>query len=88
MRTEMAIRKKIKIGQETSKELLDYLRKNPGKTIYDISKNLNWSTGKVQKALHRTESNLKIEQNIEGGRLKKKYYIIDNSDIYYQVLIP
>ncbi len=75
MRTEIATQKKIKIGEETSKELLDYLRDNPDKTIYDLSKALDWSTGKVQKALHRIESNLGIKQNIEGGRLKKKYRV-------------
>lgn len=75
MRTEKATQKKIKIGEETSEKLLDYLRENPDKTVYDLSKAFHWSTGKVQKALHRIESDLGFEQYIERGRLKKKYYV-------------
>lgn len=75
MRTEKAIKKKIKIGEETSKELLDYLRENPNKTIYDLTKALNWSKGKTQKALHRIESRLNVEESIEGGKFKRKYRV-------------
>ncbi len=72
MRTEKATQKKIKIGEVTSEKLLDYLKENPNKTVYDLSKTFSWSTGKVQKALHRIEGNIGFEQYIEGGRLKKK----------------
>jgi predicted transcriptional regulator len=75
MRTEIATQRKIKIGEDTSRELLDYLRENPDKTIYDLSKTLNWSIGKVQKALLRIEGNLRVEQNVEGGRFKRKYSV-------------
>ncbi|VVB55246.1 Uncharacterised protein [uncultured archaeon] len=74
MKTEKAIQKKIKIGEKTSEKLLDYLKKNPDKTVYDLSKDLNWSTGKVQKALYRIKRDIGFEQYIESGRLKKKYY--------------
>jgi hypothetical protein len=81
MRTEIATRRKIKIGEDTSKELLYYLKENPYKTIYDLSKAFNWSTGKVQKALLRIESCLEVEQNIEGGRLKRKYRLLSNCSV-------
>jgi predicted transcriptional regulator len=76
MRTEKATQKKIKLGKETSNELLDYLKDNPNKTIYDLCKSLNWSKGKVQKALLRLENNLGVEQSIEGNKLKRKYHVI------------
>lgn len=75
MKTEKAIQTRIKMGTETSHILLDYLKENPDKTIYDISHDLNWSTGKVQKALNRIENNVEVKQSIEKGRLKKKYRI-------------
>ncbi len=76
MRTEKATQEKIKLGKETSKELLDYLKNNPNKTIYDLCKALGWSKGKVQKALLRLEGNLGVEQSIEGNKLKIKYHVI------------
>lgn len=79
MRTEKATQEKIKLGKETSNELLDYLRDNPDKTIYDLCKALNWSKGKVQKALLRIEGNLGVEQNVEGGKFKRKYHVVGDS---------
>ncbi len=81
MTTEKAIQKRIKIGEETSKELLDYLKENPDKTIYDLSKAFGWSIGKVQKALLRIESHLKVEQTVEGGKFKRKYRIAVDSNM-------
>jgi predicted transcriptional regulator len=87
VRTEKAVETRIKMGYETSKELLDYLKENPDKTIYDMSHDLNWSIGKVQKALHRVENNVEVNQSIEGGRLKKKYRFIFKSSLpdYFMV---
>jgi predicted HTH transcriptional regulator len=79
MRTEKATQQKIKIGEETSKKLLDYLRENPDKTVYDLSKAFNWSIGKVQKALHRIDNEIASKEGVEKGRFKKKYYAISKS---------
>ncbi len=79
VRTEKATQKKIEIGEETSRKLLTYLKENPDKTIYELSKTFHWKIGKVQKALHRIESCLGVEQDIKGGRLKKRYYVISKS---------
>jgi predicted HTH transcriptional regulator len=76
MRTEKAIQKKIEIGEETSKKLLDYLKENPNKTIYELSKTFDWKVGKVQKALCRIGDNVAFKEYVEKGKFKKKYYVV------------
>ena len=75
MPTVMAKEKRELIGRMTDMELLHYLENNPGKTLYEIAKALNWSTGKVQGSLQRLKDDLKVEVVKEGGRLKKRYYV-------------
>lgn len=75
MRTEKATQKKIEIGEETSKKLLGYLKENPDKTIYELSKTFHWKVGKVQRALQRIGDNIAFKENVEKGRFKKKYYV-------------
>ncbi len=74
-RTVRAIKKRELIGRMTDMELLHYLEANPGKTLYEIAKALNWSTGKVQGSLRRLEDDLRVEVVEEKGRLKKRYYV-------------
>ena len=74
-RTVRAIKKRELIGRMTDMELLHYLEANPGKTLYEIAKALNWSTGKVQGSLRRLEDDLTVEVVEENGRLKKRYYV-------------
>ena len=74
-RTVRAIKKRELIGRMTDMELLHYLEANPGKTLYEIAKALNWSTGKVQGSLRRLEDDLTVEVVEEKGRLKKRYYV-------------
>lgn len=76
VRTEKAIQKKIEMGEETSKILLAYLRENPDKTIYDLSKTFHWKVGKVQKALSRIYGSIAFKEGVEKGRFKKKYYAV------------
>jgi len=73
--TIKAIKKRELIGRMTDMQLLHYLEENPGKTLYEIAKALNWSTGKVQGSLRRLEDDLRVEIVEEGGRLKKRYYV-------------
>jgi predicted HTH transcriptional regulator len=79
MRTEKATQKKIEIGEETSKKLFEYLRENPDKTIYDLSKTFDWSVGRVQKALNRMGDKVAFKEKVEEGRNKKKYYAASKS---------
>ncbi len=85
MRTEKAIQKRIKLGEETSKEILNYLKENPDKTIYDLSKAFGWSIGKVQKALLRIDRHLRVEQTVESGKFKKKYRVSVDSAMVLEV---
>jgi DNA-binding transcriptional regulator GbsR (MarR family) len=54
-------------------QLYEFLSKNPGSTIYNMSKALDWSVGKVQSALKRLEDDLVTKATVEGGRVKKHY---------------
>jgi predicted HTH transcriptional regulator len=72
-RPEKALQKKREIGQESDKELLQYLKDNPASTIYEISKGLNWSIGKAQGSIARIKDQLVVEQVVENGRVKRKY---------------
>lgn len=73
MRTEKATKARIEMGEETDKQLLGYLKDNPEKTIYNLSKDLGWSTGKIQKSLNRLGSKLIYQERIDRGRLKKMW---------------
>ncbi len=74
--TAAAIKARGRIGRATELRLLDYLERHQDMTIYDLSKALNWSTGKTQKAIERVKDDLNVEEVIERGRLKKKYRIL------------
>lgn len=75
MRTEKATQVRVKMGEETDQELLSYLERNPDKTIYELSKSLDWSSGKIQKALKRLENKLIVKEDIGAGRLRKRYKV-------------
>jgi DNA-binding MarR family transcriptional regulator len=74
-KTELATRKRGLLGRMAEMEVLEYLERHPGSTTYDISKGLSWTAGKVQGCLKRLEDDLKVEEIVEGGRLKKKFYV-------------
>jgi len=68
-----AIRARKMQGRITEMQLYEFLSKNPGSTIYGMSKALGWSVGKVQSALKRLEDDLVSNTVIEDGRVKKHY---------------
>lgn len=82
MRTEKATQARKEIGRETDQELLNYLKTSPDKTIYELHKTLGWSIGKIQKSLARLGDSIVFEQDIERGRLKKKYQVIKFGDTF------
>ncbi|KKN37090.1 hypothetical protein LCGC14_0767040 [marine sediment metagenome] len=60
---------------ETRWFLYEFIHKNPGLTIYALSKRLNWTTGKVEHYMKKLvkEGIVKDSQEIVNGRVKKAY---------------
>jgi hypothetical protein len=72
-RTSKAIEKRMEMAKEVDSIVIQYLKEKPASTIYDISKDLGWSVGKVQGSINRIKDSLVVEDAIENGRLKRKY---------------
>ncbi|MFQ5974928.1 MAG: hypothetical protein ACE5J5_01245 [Candidatus Hydrothermarchaeales archaeon] len=76
-RTDEAIKRKIEIGKEADEIVIQYLKDKPASTMYEISKNLGWTVGKVQGSLNRLKVSLGdkliIEEVVENRRVKVKY---------------
>ena len=78
MKTEEAIKARKKMGGKTDTELLKHLKDNPDRTIYELSKELDWSIGKVQKSVKRLDNKVTVEidGDIDEGRIRKRYKAI------------
>ncbi|MHA2220221.1 MAG: hypothetical protein ACXACY_30440 [Candidatus Hodarchaeales archaeon] len=78
-RTDKALERKREIGQESDEVVIEYLRENPASTMYEISKALDWTAGKVQGSLIRLKDRfgdkLTVEEVVENRRVKVKYDI-------------
>lgn len=72
-RTAKATEKRKELARVVDSKTIKYLKKKPASTIYDISKDLGWTIGKVQGSITRIRGLLVVEKVIENGRLKKKY---------------
>ncbi len=72
-RTEKATEKRMEMAREVDLIVIQHLKERPSSTIYDISKDLGWTVGKVQGSINRIKDSLVVEDTIENGRLKKKY---------------
>ncbi|MHA1300948.1 MAG: winged helix-turn-helix transcriptional regulator [Candidatus Helarchaeota archaeon] len=62
-----------KIAEENEWYLYNYISKKPGLSLYQLSKNLNWSTGKIQYYINSLlEQGLIINSTeIINGRTRK-----------------
>lgn len=67
------IRKKM--AYDNAMNVLGFIEKNPGITAYDLSKRLNWSTGKVDYYIKQLVKDGIVENSntIVNGRNLKKY---------------
>ena len=72
-RTEKATEKRMEMAKEVDSIVIQHLKDRPSSTIYDISKDLGWTVGKVQGSINRIKDSLVVENTIENGRLKRKY---------------
>jgi predicted transcriptional regulator len=61
---------------DTRWALYEYIDKNPGLTIYDLSKKLNWTTGKVEYHIKKllNERMVKNSEEVANGRVRKLYF--------------
>jgi hypothetical protein len=71
--TKKATEKRMEMAREVDLIVIQFLKERPSSTIYDISKELGWSVGKVQGSINRIKDSLVVEDTIENGRLKRKY---------------
>ena len=64
--------------------LYEAINKSPGLTIYDLSKKINWTSGKVNHYIQKLLKNRVITNSskVENGRVKKSY-----SSVSYKELI-
>ncbi len=72
-RTAKAVQRKIEMGKEVDILLIEHIKSNPSITLYEISKSLRWSKGKVQGSIKRVEHLLVVEEVVENAKFKKKY---------------
>jgi len=56
--------------------LYEFINKHRGLSIYEITKKLNWSAGKVHAIVKKLESMglVKTEMVVENSRVKRKVY--------------
>ena len=78
-RTDKALERKREIGRESDEIVIQYLKDNPASTMYEISRDLGWTTGKAKGSLNRLKERfgdkLTTEEVIENRRVKVKYDI-------------
>lgn len=72
-RTHKATLKRMETAKEVDATIIQYLKDKPASTIYEISKGLGYTTGKVQGSIKRIRDQLVVEDVVENGRLKRKY---------------
>ncbi len=55
--------------------LYEIINKKPGLTIYDLTKEVNWTSGKVNHYIQKLIKDrvIKNSTEIENGRVKKRY---------------
>ena len=79
--TEKATEKRMEMAKEVDSIVIQHLKDKPSSTIYDISKDLGWTVGKVQGSINRIRDSLVVEDSIENGRLKRKYDLPGEVDL-------
>lgn len=72
-RTDKATEKRMEVAKEVDSIVIQYIEEKPASTIYEISKDLGWTVGKVQGSINRIRDILVVEDTVENGRLKRKY---------------
>lgn len=79
-----AIDARITEGLDTDYELYKVINKKPGYSIYELAKEMGWSSGKVYGSVHRLEKEglVHTEKAIRGGRTVLKVRAADWSEFF------
>ncbi|VVB72164.1 Winged helix-turn-helix DNA-binding protein [uncultured archaeon] len=79
-----AIDARITEGLDTDYELYRIINKRPGYSIYELAKEMGWSSGKVYGSVRRLEKEglVHTEKDIRGGRSILKVCAADWSEFF------
>lgn len=79
-----AIDARIKEGLDTDYNLYKVINKKPGFSIYQLAKEMGWSSGKVYGSIQRLEKEglVHTEKAIKGGRTVLKVHAADWSEFF------
>ena len=79
-----AIDARITEGLDTDYDLYKVINKKPGHSIYELAKELGWSSGKVYGSVQRLEKEglVHTEKDIRGGRSILKVRAADWSEFF------
>jgi len=72
MTTVQATSKNVEKGINADWELYDFICDHSNLSMYQIHKELGWSTGKIQKAIDRLEKRGYVESKIEYSSARPK----------------
>ena len=79
-----AIDARITEGLDTDYELYKVIDKNPGHSIYELAKGLNWSSGKVHGSVRRLEKEglVHTKRELRDGRSLLKVFAANWSEFF------
>jgi predicted transcriptional regulator len=79
-----AIDARITEGLDTDYDLYKVINKRPGHSIYELAKEIGWSSGKVYGSVKRLEREglVHTEKDIRGGRSILKVCAADWSEFF------
>lgn len=79
-----AIDARITEGLDTDYDLYKVINKKPGFSIYQLAKEMGWSSGKVYGSVQRLEKEglIHTEKSIKGGRTVLKVFAADWSEFF------
>lgn len=81
---EEAIKARIMDGLDTDYKLYKIINKRPGYSIYELAKEVGWSSGKVYGSVRRLEKEglVHTKKDIRGGRAILKVHAADWSEFF------
>jgi len=83
-RPSEAIDARITEGLDTDYELYKIINKKPGYSVYELAKEMGWSSGKVYGSVRRLEKEglVHTKKDIRGGRSILKVHAAEWSEFF------